>query len=149
MTTPRMDVLPVPTDGLFLTDNPIGLPRRHALAARGFVEARGYLAWVADGDAAAGPDHLGFKLDAGHGVLQLATADAVIDTVFYGPQFDDVAQGRSPNGSATLRFLSTPTPGSGNPGGSGSGGNVSSPASPLVKLALSIRSAAGPLNRNS
>ena len=116
--------LPVPTDGLFLTDNPIGLPRRHALAARGFVEARGYLAWVADGDAAAGPDHLGFKLDAGHGVLQLATADAVIDTVFYGPQFDDVAQGRSPNGSTTLRFLSTPTPGSGNPGGSGSETNV-------------------------
>ncbi len=109
--------LPAPLGGLFLTDNPVGAPKRHALAPLSFIDARGFVALVADGDATKGADHLGFRLASESGVLQLADEAAIIDTVFYGPQFTDVAQGRSPNGSTTLKFLSVPTPGTGNPGG--------------------------------
>lgn len=116
--------LPVSLEGLFLTDNPLGAPLRHAFPPYAYVGARGYIALLADGNVGAGPDHLGFKLDSGSGVLQLASTNDVLDTVFYGPQFEDVTQGRSPNGSANIRFLAAPTPGTGNPGGSSGETNI-------------------------
>jgi hypothetical protein len=137
-------VLPVRLDDVFLTDNPVGLPLRHGLPPLSFVDARGYLPLTADGDAAAGGDHLSFKLAAENGVLQVSlgqdlcgfpgptTLLSVLDTIFYGPQFSDVAQGRSPNGSSTLRYLPTPTPGAGNPGGAAGETNVTTVTFDLV-----------------
>src|SRR5204863_5535469 len=39
----------------------------------------------------------------------------VIDCIFYQPQRLNVSQGRSPNGSSTIVFFDTPTPGAPNP----------------------------------
>lgn len=145
--------LPVRLDGVYLTDNPVGEPLRHALPPFTFMEARGYLALIADGNAAAGGNHVPFKLASENGVLQISAATppcvgfpapaptdfTPLDTVFYGPQFADVAQGRSPNGSSTLRYLPTPTPGAGNPGGSGGETNITTVTFDLVTFTNSWR----------
>lgn len=110
---------PVPTalGGLYLSDAPDGSPARHPIAPLSFIPAGGYFAFKADGNTNAGPEHLNFKLSPSAGSLGLFAADlAVIDRVVYGPQRSGVSQGRSPDGSDTLAFFPTPTPGAGNPG---------------------------------
>lgn len=145
--------LPVRLDGIYLTDNPVGAPLRHALPPLTFMDARGYLALIADGNANAGGNHLSFKLASENGVLQVAlttpacagfpnpppTEFTALDAVFYGPQYADVAQGRSPNGSSHLRFLPTPTPGAGNPGGGAGDTNITTVTFDLVTFTNSWR----------
>lgn len=121
------DPLPVEIGGLFLSDDPVGRPRRHPLPPLSFIGGRGHLLLIADGDPEEGGDHLDFRLAAESGIIELsewaepippATEPVLVrrlDTVFYGPQFTDVSQGRSPNGAAALRYFLTPTPGGGNP----------------------------------
>lgn len=66
------EALPIRLDGVYLTDNPVGEPLRHALPPLTFMEARGYLALIADGNAAAGENHLSLKLASENGVLQVS-----------------------------------------------------------------------------
>lgn len=111
------DPLPVALDGLFLTDNPVGLPFRHALAPLSFIPGGGFLLLTADGQAQKGPAHLNFTLAAEQGLLALVTGEgAMIDWIAYGPQQPDVSEGRSPNGAARYTFFTQPTAGGGNPG---------------------------------
>ena len=128
--------LPVDLGPLFLTDNPIGAPYLHAVTPLSFIGAGGYVVFTADGSPELGADHLNFKLRAEQGMIALVqraegrgqgaengvgpvlsplSSDFwVIDCVVYGPQTTDVAQGRQPNGGATLGFFAPPTPGSPN-----------------------------------
>jgi hypothetical protein len=108
--------LPVALGGLYLSDEPTGWPDRHSIAALSFTPGLGYQRFLADGDKSAGADHLDFNLSGDQGMIALSAPDlAVIDCVAYTPQSPGVSQGRSPNGSATLSFFSTPTPGAPNP----------------------------------
>ncbi len=115
------DPLPVGIGGLFLTDNPVGWPLRHEIAALSFIGAGGFLSFKADSQTDKGPDHLNFGLAAEQGMIALFAADqSLIDCVQYGPQRIDVSEGRSPNGATTYAFFTQPTPGGGNPGVPGS-----------------------------
>lgn len=109
--------LPVNLGGLFLTDTPDGLLTRHEIAALTFIPAGGFIVFKADGNSAAGPEHLNFKLSAEQGRIGLVAPDlTLIDQVAYGPQTAGQSQGRSPNGAGPLAVFAHPTPGMGNPG---------------------------------
>jgi hypothetical protein len=110
------DPLPVPLTGLYLTDEILGWPDRHQIAGLSFIAGSGYLRLFADGNTGAGADHLNFNLNGDQGAIALNAADlSLIDSVIYQPQRLNVSQGRSPNGSSTLAFFDTPTPGAPNP----------------------------------
>ena len=111
------DPLPVPLGGLFLTDNPVGWPEQHPIAALSFIAGNGFAAFIADAQPSHGADHLNFSLTSQPGMIGLFDAHTdQIDWVIYGSQQVDVSEGRSPNGTAELSFFSQPTPGAGNPG---------------------------------
>ncbi len=112
---------PTPLGGLSFSDYPIGgWPEQHVIPALSFIPAKGYKVFVADGNAAAGADHLGFQLAHERGIISLIAPDSsIIDLVLYGPQLTDVSQGRSPSGSAEIISFPTPSPGSANPGTAG------------------------------
>jgi len=108
--------LPVDMAGLYLSDVPIGDPDHHQIAALSFIAASGYAVFQPDGNDAAGPNHLKFKLSPDRGEIALFDANLVlIDYVLYGPQRTDISQGRSPNGSTNIVFFAVATPGSPNP----------------------------------
>jgi hypothetical protein len=110
------DALPVALGGLYLTDEILGWPDRHQMAALSFIAGNGYLRLFADGDTGAGADHLNFHLNGDQGAIALNAADlSLIDSVVYQAQRLNISQGRSPNGSSTLAFFDTPTPGAPNP----------------------------------
>jgi hypothetical protein len=63
-----------------------------------------------------GPDlHADFKLDAsGEGIILHAPNDAIVDRITFGPQTNDISQGRWPDANSSFYFMTTPTPGSAN-----------------------------------
>ena len=114
------DALPVNLGGCFLSEVPDTWPARFQVAPLSFIPAQGELVFIADGNSQNGPRHLNFTLAQEWGTLGLFAPDLTpLDRVLYGSQSADVSMGRSPNGDTALAFFSTPTPGSGNPGGSG------------------------------
>ena len=103
------DPLPVPLAGLRLTDNPVGKPDKHAIAALSFVAGSGFATFVPDENSSAGADHLNFNLDAQHELLALLTPQLErMDVVLYMPQTTDVSQGRSPDGGDGYVFINPP-----------------------------------------
>jgi hypothetical protein len=98
--------------GYFLTDNltnefQFEIPAGYTIAPHGFL-----LVW-ADGKATNGtPDlHVTFKMNKAGESLGLYAADGTpVDFVNYGPQTDDVSEGRYPDGATALFFMPTPTP---------------------------------------
>src|SRR6185503_19914414 len=108
--------LPVPLGGLFLSDEPGGLPGMHAIAPLSFIAAAGFSVFTADGDASLGALHLNFQLASEQGAIALSDPQLnLIDCVLYGPQTTGVSQGRVPSGNATFGYFTTPNPGSANP----------------------------------
>jgi hypothetical protein len=103
---------PVPLGGLYLTDNPTGWPTRHRVADLSFAPPRGYVVFRADGNVAAGADHLNFKLAYEQGLLGLFDPELRrIDFVAYGPQRPGVSTGRlTPEGEQIVEFV-RPSPG--------------------------------------
>jgi len=115
------DSLPVALGGLYLTDNALGWPTRHAMPPLTFMAGNSYLRLVADGDASAGADHLNFSLTSEEGAIAVMMWDSqssslqAIDCVVYQPQQPNISQGRNPNGGMDIVFFDTPTPGAPNP----------------------------------
>jgi hypothetical protein len=110
------DSLPVDLGGLYLTDNPIGLPARHRITPLHFVDGFGYRAFIADGSPGAGADHVDFGLALERGEIALFDRDlSLIDCITYTQQQTGRSQGRAPNGANNIVFLNVVTPGAGNP----------------------------------
>jgi hypothetical protein len=108
--------LPVPLGGLYLSDEILGWQDRHQIAALSFIPAYGFARFIADGNSDQGAEHLSFQLSGDQGAIGLYQPDlTLIDLVLYQAQRANGAQGRTPNGSSTIAFLSEPTPGAGNP----------------------------------
>ncbi|UCG56545.1 MAG: CotH kinase family protein, partial [Phycisphaerales bacterium] len=118
---------PVDLSGLYLTDNPVTQPAKQQLGPLSFIDPCGYAVFVADGTDA--PGHLDFRLSSDRELIGLFDGDLKeIDKVIYGPQTTDVSQGRSPDGSSSLKFFELPTPGVGNPA-------VATPTTTVITLA--------------
>jgi hypothetical protein len=116
--------LPIDFGNCYFTDEPIGVPTRSRVPPLTFIQSNSFVAMIADGNKSAGADHLDFSLSSDLG--QIALLDPLqitIDSVAYGPQTPNVAQGRCPDGANNFVFLAAPSPGAGNfcpvSGGSG------------------------------
>jgi len=119
--------MPAALGGLYLTDNPVDLPRLAefdpALAAAyqivplSFIAGDAHAVFYADGNTKDNPDHTTFKLSPHYGMVGLLDGNGkLIDEVIYGNQSTDVSQGRSPDGSSSLAYYPLPHPDVQNPG---------------------------------
>jgi hypothetical protein len=106
--------LPIELSGLFLTDDPSTAGRgQFSVPALSFIGPRGFVQWIADGDADQGRDHVNFSLDAGGESIWLfrGTNFALIDTVAFDTQLLGVSEGRLPDGQANIvGFIGSATP---------------------------------------
>jgi hypothetical protein len=105
--------------GYTLTDD-LTIPNKHVFAEGLTIPGRGYLILWLDDMAAAGPAHVGFKLDRKMGEVGLARPDTTwIDRITYGEQAVDFSASREPDGSDHWVIEWHPSPGSANPAGPG------------------------------
>lgn len=109
--------LPLDLSGLHLTDN-LNQPTQHQIPPLSFigVGSYGYQLFVADGDSAAGANHVGFKLAAEGEALGIAATNGLfLNRVLFGAQLRGVSQGRYPDGAASIAsFPTSPSPGRAN-----------------------------------
>ncbi len=109
--------LPVELSGLYLTDDPstAGIAKS-PVPPLSFIGGRKWVLFVADGNPAAGADHVDFKLDANGETIRIYQwRTNLIDAVDFGLQQSGVSQGRLPDGAHTIvSFPQTATPGSAN-----------------------------------
>lgn len=109
--------LPVAIGGLHLTDD-LNNRTKHVISALSYLGfgTNAYQRFVADNNAGAGADHVGFSLrGAGESIGISTAAGALIDGVSFGAQISDVTEGRFPDGATNLvRFQGTPSPGESN-----------------------------------
>lgn len=104
--------------GYALSDTPAE-PRRLVIPPGTIIPAKGYLVIWTDGEpeqTTATSIHASFRLSADGETLLLTAPDGtVVDAVTFGPQTQDVAEGRWPDGSdAGFRPLTRATPGAAN-----------------------------------
>jgi len=107
--------------GLYFTDN-LNNPTKHKIPASmknsPLLLSRGFTFFWADADAAAGADHLNFKLDADKeeiGLFRIIHPDTLlIDSLLFSNQVPDRSYGRFPDGSEILQEFDIPTPGESN-----------------------------------
>ncbi|MHC1763668.1 MAG: lamin tail domain-containing protein [Verrucomicrobiia bacterium] len=109
---------PVDLGGYGLSDSPAD-PRKLVIPPGTVIPAKGYLVIWTDGE----PEqtrptslHANFRLSAdGESIVLSAPDGKVLDLVTFGPQVQDVSEGRWPDGSATgIRPLTSATPGAAN-----------------------------------
>jgi hypothetical protein len=109
--------LPVSLEGLYLTDT-LTLKTQFAVTPLSFIGrgVDGFAVYQADGSTNKGPDHVSFSLKAsGEAVGIFDAVGTSIDSVTFGPQAQDVSQGRLLDGSATIAtFPGTASPGRSN-----------------------------------
>ena len=107
----------VDLSGMFLSDN-FTMPTKWEFPAGTLLDPFDYLLVWADGQPLDGPLHASFKLDADGERIglydTLANGNALLDSVVFGEQTDDVSMGRRPDGYSRFRPLAAPSPGSSN-----------------------------------
>jgi len=107
------DTLPADLAGLYVTDNPANQKTKHQIAPLSFIGAEGFVALKADSRTV--PGHMDFRLRANMEILGLFDTNVQqMDRVYYGPQTEDISQGRSADGSEYIEFFTLPTPDVGN-----------------------------------
>jgi hypothetical protein len=107
----------VSLDGLSLTDD-LANPAKSVLPNGLTIPAGGFLLFYADSTPAQGPAvHLSFALGRNGESLGLyhAGTGVLIDTYTYGPQNDNISEGRQTDGGDTWVFFRSPTPGATKP----------------------------------
>ena len=109
----------LPLGGYGITDD-FTVPGKTILPAGVVAPAGGHLLLWADGNASAGPAHLGVLLSHAGGSLALARPDgSFIDRLTYGAQETDISAAREPDGSGSWINEWNVSPGAANPGGAG------------------------------
>jgi len=105
---------PVALGGLHLTDD-LNDRTKHPIAAFSFIAAgqQAFQEFTADGNLAAGADHVDFSLSRNGESLGIADAQGnLIDGITFGAQLEGVSEGRLPDGAANLEaFPTTSSPG--------------------------------------
>jgi hypothetical protein len=109
--------LPASLSGMVLTDARFGA--RTPFPPLSFIGGNDFVKLVADGDAAAGPDHTDFKIDSLTEELLLFAADGTEqDNVRLFPQVEDKSQGRVADGGlGGVGFFTLATGGAANGAG--------------------------------
>ena len=98
---------PISTNGLLLSDNPLNLDKWDLPNA--VINPNSYFIIWADEDGNTGDNHANFRLSNLGEQLILSNSDSsIVDAEFIYPQLDDIAYGRSPNGTGSFTML-TPT----------------------------------------
>ncbi len=106
------DPLPVNLAGFRLSQDFRNQPNQSPLPPLSFIAGSGFLHLLADGNPAAGGDHLSFKISRIRDAITLLNPiGAVVDNVIVLPGNPDVSQGRTPDGATTTTYLALPTPG--------------------------------------
>jgi hypothetical protein len=106
---------PAPLQGYYLTDDlankaQFPIPPGFVIPARGFL-----LVWAdnrPDLNDTNSPDlHVNFRLDqAGEQIGLVASDGTLIDGLAFGPQFNDITEGRYTDGATVRQFMTVPTP---------------------------------------
>jgi len=110
---------PVDLSGFTLTDN-LSVTNMWTIPSGTIIPAGGYLLVWADDEtnqnAVGTPDlHANFRLSlAGEAVGLYAPSGALVDSLTFGQQTNDISHGRWPDGNSSLYFMTTPTPRSAN-----------------------------------
>jgi hypothetical protein len=127
--------------GYFLSDDILTNKFKFQIPVGYTIPPGGHLLVWADSDANQNSSnsldlHVSFKLSASGDEIGLFAANGTaIDTVSFGPQTNDISQGRFPDGSGTIMFLPAPTPRAANIG--------PQPNTPPVLAAIGNRSVVG------
>jgi hypothetical protein len=105
----------VSLDGLALTDDP-NQPTRSLLPDGLTIPAGGFLVLFADSQPDQGPLHLSFSLGRSGETIALyhAASGTLIDRYDFGPQNENISEGRQTDGGDTWVFFNSPTPGATN-----------------------------------
>lgn len=103
----------------YLTDDPDNLTRWHfkEFGADIIIPAHGYLLIWCDGDVTPDALHASFKLAREGEWIALVEDDGrtIIDSLTYREQSANVSYGRSPDGSSSFLYFTSPTPNASNP----------------------------------
>lgn len=113
----NLDDRPVALGGVAVTSNYVRVPDEHRYPMLSFMGPKQYLLMESLGKAQKRrhPCDLPYRLPSHSGWVRLVGSNGVeIDKVHYTAQRPDVAQGRLPNGSETVVYLTLPTPGAAN-----------------------------------
>jgi len=102
---------PVDLGGLYLSDD-AGDPTRWRIPAGTKLSPGASVLFWADGEPEEGPAHASFRLDKDGEAVVLVDADGatVLDAVDFGPQQEDVSQGRMAGRSGMWARFTQPTP---------------------------------------
>jgi hypothetical protein len=108
----------VDINGWYLSDTATNKLQYHVTTSY-ILPAFGYRLIWADGETGQNLPtrdlHVSFQLRAaGEDIVLTAPDGTIIDQVTFGQQTNSVSQGRSPDGSGTITFQFTPTPGASN-----------------------------------
>jgi len=108
--------IPIDLGGYYLTDDHL-TPFKWCIPQASVIAPHGFAFFWADDDEFEGPTHAGFNLNGDMGEeIGLYEKDGVtqIDLVTFGPQWQDISEGRWPDGASEMSFFSHPTPGASN-----------------------------------
>jgi hypothetical protein len=106
---------PVDLTGYYLTDN-LTNATQWPIPTGTVIDPQGYLLVWADNDVgqntpASRDLHTNFKLSQNGETICLFSQDGTwVDSVTFGPQTNDVSQGRFPDGTSGIFFMALPTP---------------------------------------
>ncbi|MBT5311615.1 MAG: hypothetical protein HOL38_08535, partial [Verrucomicrobia bacterium] len=106
--------LPSRLDGLYLTDDISTIGRtQFEIPQLNFIDAGGFVKWIADGDLARGSDHLNFSLSSlGEPIALYSRTKSLLDKQQISKTMLGESEGRLPDGATRItKFPSTPTPG--------------------------------------
>ena len=108
---------PIDLAGLILSDDPSAAnTNKFRIPALSFVDAGGWLRWIADGQETPAPGHVNFKLSAEGGSLRIySSSGATIDAVDFSYAPKGISSGRLPDGGVALvAFPGASSPGESN-----------------------------------
>lgn len=93
--------LPVVLGGLYFSDNPF-YATNSPVPPLSFIGPRSYVQFIADNRPEDNARHVGFRLDGSGDALALYNGATVVDSLYFGPQFSGVSEGRLPDGATNI-----------------------------------------------